>query len=328
MIFDLPWGTLGNLGCIENVEWDKQVTDTGLNNVLKQVDALNGQDDYTCAMPCKPTDISLVTECLTNRGFVNITYLYWHKTGHSTPTPNLKYTSSVEVIVLGFKRTIQRCYTNLNSDPAKRHNFFEMKAVTARLKDEDGKDCNPTEKPWGLAKGLAECHCAPGDTVLVIGAGAGGDMFGAASAGRRVIAVEKDERQFKILCKQMSQLAEQQKKANVKEFGVADVSQQVLPQVASGGSATHPEGTDKIVCVYCGKQDGYVGDGVLRDWCVTCGQGMYYCDQEPCSEFVGGHKYCANHRSSSSNSSQESTIPETQLDASEEAGGSSSSIGF
>ena len=317
---------------LDNVDWDIPPTEAFLNNIFKQVDALNAQDDYTMALPCKPTDISLVTECLSNRGFVNITYVYWHKTSHNTPTPNLKYTSSVEVIVLAFKRTIQRCYVNLDSDPTKRHNFFEMRAVTARLKDEDGKDCNPTEKPWELAEGLATCHCAPGDAVLVIGAGAGGDMFGAASAGRRVIAVEKDERQFRILCKQMSHIAEQQKKANLKEFGKEDVKEQVINPTCPEGVPLDQANADRIVCVYCGEHAGYEGDGKDREWCVTCGEGFYYCDKSPCSFTVDGSKFCSNHKSSSSNSSQESTVPETQLDPSQDFssgyGGSSSSIGF
>jgi hypothetical protein len=317
LIYDTPWGTLRALGTIDNIEWDIQVTIEGLKNVFKQVEALNTQDDYTVAIYSKPMDIHIVTECLQNRGFANITYLYWHKTDHNTPTPNVKYTSSVEIIVLGFKTAIQKCFVNLPNNPIHRHNFIECKAVSARLKDEYGQDCNPTEKPWALANHLASSHCAPGDTVLVVGAGAGGDMFGAAQAGRTVIAVEKDDRQFRILCKQMSLIAEQQKKVNLQEFGKAVVSQQVIPptnqqQMDDGTFQKIP-----IVCVYCGTPAGFEGDGQDRIPCSTCGPGKHYCDKIPCSIIVGDFKYCSKHHSQSSNSSQEEVIPETQADPTE-----------
>ena len=164
--------------------------------------------------------------------------------------------------------------------------------------------------------------------MLVVGAGAGGDMFGAAQAGRSVIAVEKDDRQFRILCKQMSAIAEQQKKVNLQEFGKASVSSQVI---ASSQLQLTDEGSYQkipIVCVHCGTPAGFEGDGQDRIPCFTCGPGKHYCDNGQCSTKHGDLKYCAKHRSQSSNSSQEEVIPETQESPSDSASLSQSSDVF
>ena len=317
IIADLCWGVLPSATpAIPNVEWDIQVTENGLNNMLKQADALNSLDAYTVAFICKPMDISLVTTVLTNRGFGNITYLYWHKTGHQTPTPNRQYTSSVEIIVLGFKN-LRQCYVRLDSNPINRHNHVEIRAVTTRLKDQYGNDCNMTQKPWELSRMLATNHCNPGHSVLVIGAGAGGDMFGAASAGREVYAVEKDVRQFEILAKEMSRLCETQKASNVKIFGKEDVQSQLT---AGHTTNTIKEFSERktIVCVECGVVSGRDGDQINRIPCSGCGPRKHYCDKEPCSYVVDGVKYCNEHYQETLAQSQVLCIPSTQSQTDEE----------
>jgi N6-adenosine-specific RNA methylase IME4 len=292
------------------------VTENGLNNMLKQADALNSLDAYTVAFICKPMDISLVTTCLTNRGFNNITYLYWHKTGHQTPTPVRKYTSSVEIVVIGF-RNLHHCYVNLDSNPVHRHNHVEIRAVTTRLKDQFGQDCNMTQKPWELSRMLATNHCSPGHSVLVIGAGAGGDVFGAASAGREVYAVEKDVRQFEILAKEMSRLAEAQKASNLKHFGKEDISSQINSHLPAG---VMPHITEKknIVCVECGDVSGQDGDNIIRTPCFVCGPPKHYCGKEACSFVIDGVKYCPDHAQEMMAQSQDVMVPSTPSQPAEE----------
>ena len=46
---------------------------------------------------------------------------------------------------------------------------------------------------------LPRVHCSPGANVLVLGAGAGGDIMGLTMAGCNVFAVDNDEQQIDYL---------------------------------------------------------------------------------------------------------------------------------
>ena len=63
----------------------------------------------------------------------------------------------------------------------------------------DGGVVNPTQKPSYIASELAKAFLAPGSTVVVVGAGAGGSVEGFISAGMNVVAFENDIRQVEAL---------------------------------------------------------------------------------------------------------------------------------
>ena len=57
---------------------------------------------------------------------------------------------------------------------------------------------NPAQKPEALAQHFCHHHIPVGGTILIIGAGAGGSVFGALRSGVNVVAVENDNFQFEM----------------------------------------------------------------------------------------------------------------------------------
>jgi hypothetical protein len=70
----------------------------------------------------------------------------------------------------------------------------------------DGTVVNQHEKPPGLVQTFIKMHCSPGDNVLVIGAGAGGDVEGVIEARCNCICIEKDDKQYAALRGRMMSL--------------------------------------------------------------------------------------------------------------------------
>ena len=87
-----------------------------------------------------------------------------------------------------------------------RHNLLVGPNVNARLMN-DQAPVNRHEKPAWITRLLAASFCSPGDTVLVLGAGAGGDAVGLLAAGMNVIGLENDPAQFPFLSGRINTLA-------------------------------------------------------------------------------------------------------------------------
>ena len=168
---------------------------------------------------------------------------------------------------------------------------------------------------------------APTDAVLVIGAGAGGDFFGAASANRDVVGVEKDERQFKCLQKQMVHLCEMQKKHNIKELGEASSSHSIIASAAEAmgipmeaREAILEGPPPQLVCTECGEAVGSKADTVTERYqCPHCDEEFYMCGSSQCSFEFEGERFCKEHYDAEVDASQGSGVPETQPSNSQSA---------
>jgi hypothetical protein len=99
--------------------------------------------------------------------------------------------------------TTERYFKN----PLNRSNFLSIKAPTKRLKDKEKKIVNQHEKPPEL---FFQIHRRLGErnsTVVIIGAGSGGDVIGAIPCKQTIIiALEPDRNQFPELVRRISNL--------------------------------------------------------------------------------------------------------------------------
>ena len=116
-----------------------------------------------------------------------------------THEPCPQYVFAYEQMVVGFKGGDRACPFNGPKDSLFKHNVLMGPVQSRRCRDSDGEVVNPYEKPPWLAYHFTNTHTSPNDQVLVLGAGAGGEVVGALGAGRNVVAIEADQKQFSYL---------------------------------------------------------------------------------------------------------------------------------
>lgn len=192
IISDLPYNQTDEL-------WDHQITSSSLTGILKQADAANHATSHVIILWHKSDDTPLVKKILYERHYKNLQQVCWYKDNHYVSGPQGFYVNSWEMCTIGFQPNQASAPHDMSLDPRKRHNFISCPSVTTLHKKEDGTPVNPCQKPSAVAKWLISNHCGPGGTVLVIGHGAGGEVFGAIEAGCNVVAVEHDSVQHQAL---------------------------------------------------------------------------------------------------------------------------------
>ena len=169
----------------------------------KQFDAINTTGSYCWIVMHKPLDTAIVHEAMAERGYKNMSYIFWEKPNHYVEGPNTRLTPSVEMGTVGCYPDASHIKVNASSNPRDRPNIVRAPSVLTLAKDLAGNVINATEKPPGLAQWLFNTYCPKGSTVLIVGTGAGGCVKGAVEAGMNVIGVENDEKQFKALESEM-----------------------------------------------------------------------------------------------------------------------------
>lgn len=193
-VFDAPQGV------VPDVEWDKPFQAADLKQICNQVQAIQTNDSTIVVIFHKTSDTQMVQETLTAANYCHLQNLCWYKGAtHQTKTPVSSYTNSWEIATIGFLPHRNKAKWNMDKDPKMRHNFIECKAVTKYHRDSDGKVINPCQKPPDIMKWLCQNHLSPGSTLLVVGAGAGGEISGAVQACCNVVAVESDTKQYDAL---------------------------------------------------------------------------------------------------------------------------------
>ena len=192
--FDTPYNIL------DSEEWEHQITAVELQTIINQVSVSQNPLNHpnTAIFWHKPEDTSIVMEAFRETKYQEMTHFFWHKKGHTSAAQARDYVRSVEMATIGFYPNRRSCYINHHSDPRSRHNFLELPHISHFVKDAANKKVNPAEKPPELAAHFCEHHIPPGGTILIVGAGAGGSVFGALKSGVNVVAVESDEFQFKF----------------------------------------------------------------------------------------------------------------------------------
>jgi len=138
---------------------------------------------------------------------------FWHKP--NTNIENKSTINAVEVIGVAEFRSDgkygqQRWPTKdaVFDNPLNRHNFLEFDGVTTRLKNRRGQVVNQHEKPPELFWQMHRRFGRANSSVLIIGAGAGGDVLGAIPGSQTtIIALEPDAVQFGHLTRRICKLA-------------------------------------------------------------------------------------------------------------------------
>ena len=295
-IFDLPYG-------VTNESWDTVLSDVKLDRIFKQFIAQNSSTTSFFFAWHTPTMSQQVAAIMGQNGFQESQNLFWHKSGHYTQSPATSYTSSVEMGTLGFKPHRTKVPFNMPTEPRQRHNFIEWPAVTTYEKDEDGNRVNPCQKPAGLSKWIVGNHCPPGSTVLIIGAGAGGDIKGALEADVNVVAVESDPRQFQLLHKiaQEWNYAEETAIRRAAEISLSSSQSTSTGGSSSSSSSVRKTGTDKnssatvfTSCPCCGSeiQSGDITYACEDTDCIDAGLKFH----EACTIEEEGKRVCLDHQ--------------------------------
>ena len=133
--------------------------------------------------------------------FDTFQFLVWHKTN---PVPNFRKSSflnSCELIVGCWNKGHTWNFTN-QSDM---HNFIESGICMGaeRIKDSDGKNLHPTQKPLKVLEKIIKIASNEGDIVLDCFNGVGSTGEAALKNNRRYIGIEIDKNYFEATQKRL-----------------------------------------------------------------------------------------------------------------------------
>ena len=230
--FDTPYDSLP-------AEWDHQINEDELISFLAQFQVSQKQHNYPCCAVFyhKPRDTHIVCNSLEKKGFQEMQHLFWYKgSKHTAPAQVRSYVSTVEMMTIGFFPNRTSAGWSVDVDPRKRHNFIQQAGPRSYVKTTSGEVLNQAQKPRFLMNKMVSEHVALGGNVLVVGAGAGGDVMGALDAGCNVVAVESNALQYSYLQatlqKEVRRLGEQEEERRLaleEEVASAGNSRPVQP---------------------------------------------------------------------------------------------------
>lgn len=126
--------------------------------------------------------------------FDTFQFMVWHKTN---PVPNFRKSSflnSCELIVACWNKGHTWNFTK----QSEMHNFIESGICMGkeRLKDENGKNIHPTQKPLKVLKRIIEIASNENDLILDCFNGVGSTGTAALELNRRYIGIEIDEKYY------------------------------------------------------------------------------------------------------------------------------------
>jgi hypothetical protein len=190
VIVDQPYG-------LGQEAWDKAWTEQELKTLLRQIDATAQGNKFWIAMYCNHMLITPTVKELTDHGYQNVSVFVWWK--HNLNIESVMHVIfATEYIVMGWRSGVADMPSNLDKNPTKRHNVFIGPQKRVFHRDGTGNIINPYQKPAYLAYNMCKAFAEPYNTVLIVGSGAGGDVEGCVAARMNVIALENDERQFRV----------------------------------------------------------------------------------------------------------------------------------
>ena len=185
-----------------HVAWDQDPEDVNqLMEIMKAMAMRNTMDKWNVVLIINPLRYHVVHEALGRAGFNDIQKLTWCKSNAQTMDgTTLRFTAADETIVVahyGLRHSASDCQVKFDNDPTRRFSWFIGPTQKTKLRHQSssGAVVNVYEKPPWLAEFLAGHYVKPGDTCVVFGAGAGGDVKGLLNLGCDVIAFENDEQQ-------------------------------------------------------------------------------------------------------------------------------------
>ena len=189
--------------------------------------------------------------------------VFWYKENQNVEGNKDQFTLAVEELLLGRMKTTDKALNTcqLPNNPVERHNIITGPTLHTYKKNEMGEKINLHEKPKYLATWLCETFTKPGDWVLVIGAGAGGEVFGALDGLCNVVAIEKDPEQAEALESNLrryeSELEMQErnaaKKRKAKQNSIQKAQQEALERACQNCGCHRSDDVDRE-CYMCSTQ--------------------------------------------------------------------------
>lgn len=240
--------------------WDTEVpTEDELGAMIKAFVVTTSLEEWSVAWYHAWQHAGTSYNVLKKFGAKDVMPFYWHKTQHTAVGSQDQLVQSVEQMVIGHFRAAgsRSKRLRLPAYPRERHNFIDTPTVSRPQLDGVGGRVNDTEKPTAIMAKLCEWFTFPNDWVMVAGAGAGGDVRGCIAAGRNVIAIERDPRQFNLLCGQLRAYNATTERAKME----ADAKAARLAKTAgaSQGAAADEDPAPQGMCDLCGsKKEGAV----------------------------------------------------------------------
>lgn len=183
--------------------WDQEKhTVDEFVDLLKQFDATTTCSFYVTMIWCAAEDVKTVCDALRATQHNNIQHLYWHKLDHNQARPQHCLIPCLECGVIAYHGVANNFSTrfNLPASIHERHNVVIGPGQRAYDRDANQEIVNKCQKPAYLSEWFASKFCSQGSTVLVAGAGAGGDVRGFMNHDLNVVAIEQEERQWTATC--------------------------------------------------------------------------------------------------------------------------------
>jgi hypothetical protein len=145
---------------------------------------------------CPAQQTHEVAAALELDGWKDAHEMYFWKSDQNM-TGMYQYIWSVDPAMIAYKPTMNKVPWVGEPNPLTRQNLVVSRGMMKkRLTDVQGNPVNKTEKNPMNARVICNRHTKPGDNVLVLGTGAGGDVEGALVSGCSVVGVESDKLQF------------------------------------------------------------------------------------------------------------------------------------
>lgn len=264
--------------------WDSQhTTGTQILRMIEQVKACKKDKGLVVVINCAYKHITETHGALVEAGCVDIQPVVWIKQGQNVAGDPGRLTPCCEFFTIGMlyggsKNNLHRV---LSKNPLERQNYFLLPPLTTYKRYPNKEIVNQHEKPIGVIKWFAERWCTPNSWICVVGAGAGGDVIGAARAGFNVVTVESDPKQVQFLSNHLQttifdKIKEEEKKAKALGVDVATLQDQ-----------------DEDGCKSCGLMMPAAGS--LHE-CATCGDKELICSAACGSLDDSGNFQCKAHQ--------------------------------
>jgi hypothetical protein len=263
--FDQPFGT-------KHAPWDEVAPDQAvLQQGLKQFNAVNTKESCVVIMKHHVLNSEATVAAYEQTGIVKATPLIWWKVSQNMVGDPTDLVPAFEMLHIGFKsKAGHPVHTNMSKNPLERHNVITGTAQTVRKQHPgDGTLVNPCETPGYVIQWALDRWCQRGDTIVVVGSGAGGDVRGALEWGVNVVGIDSDAKQVQFLRNDLMTLDTQ----NAKLVDLPKRKQAVKPELVTVTWAGRPEEEEveldvgKMACDKCGCVRK---DGDERLYCDLC----------------------------------------------------------
>lgn len=209
-------------------DWDsKAFTPEELKSLLIELKLRQSAVNYLFVLWCTPWLLGAHMKVFEEQGFKGTHVFYWVKPNMPIKE-SIPQTPNVETAIFAWSTSSSLSPNSLSHYmcwPAgeKRYASITLPMVQSHFTYE--KKTNKAEKPWQLCHTICRRYCPPGGNVLILGPGFGGDLEGALRAGCNVVAVEKNEFQFKASCARVGKIEQKDVEAQEVEAAAATQSQ-------------------------------------------------------------------------------------------------------